>query len=260
MFLDFNISSINKCQKDYKERSLAIYNNVLTNEGNHSLVQECIRLQPHMEKNTQLRQVHSGKLHELKSSFIDFGLSKKLTHLVNQIVGEDVSPCHGSMDKRYSLYRNDFGTKLNFYDGDDLGSIGWHYDKETSWVNDTIVVIYTILFRKHLSIKEDRVPELYQIIENYQKKSFEIAENSLHIHNTKHVYHRAVIPKGWKRWVYILHFTKSPCIPNLKKEGYSMSLIWRNIVTRTYVELCIEYNILLWIFLIIVLLYVLVKV
>lgn len=83
-------------------------------------------------------------------------------------------------------------------------------------------------------------PSCYEIIEKGKKVSFAIPENALHIHDTNNVYHRAVIPKGWDRWIYILHFTKKPCLPGNKRNGYSASLIGRNVIMRSYVELFIE--------------------
>lgn len=229
-------------QSDFKHRKLAVVKNILTPKGQAQLINEAKRIQPYAEKNRNLKQVHSGKLHELNSTFLSFAKSKELETIVSKIANQKLGLCPGSKDAKYSLYKSDFGTKVNYYDGDGLSSIGWHYDKNHSWKDKTIVVIYTILFRKELDDTKSiaNTPTSYEIIENMKKVKMVVPENALHIHDTDNVYHRAVVPKGWKRWIYILHFTKAPCLPNPKRNGYSLDLITKNALMRTYVELFIE--------------------
>jgi len=229
-------------QHQFKKRRLAIVPNVLQPHAHEALVQEAIRLQSLAQRNGKLMQVHSGQLHAEHSLFLCFAKSPTLTTLVRQVTGEPVGVCPGSLAATYSLYKADFGTKLNYYNGDGLGSIGWHYDKNNSWKDNTYVVIYTIVLRPVVAEDINTIPTTYEIIEHGRRMKFAIAENSLHIHDTNHVYHRAVTPAGWRRWIFILHFTLAPCEPNPQRVGFTPRLILRNAAMRMYVETCVECN------------------
>ena len=227
----------------FKTRRLTVVPNVLTLPAQQRLIAEAQRLRPLAIKNRKLLQVHSGLLHQEQSLLLQFAQAPALTALVNAATDEPepLGVCPGSLDAKYSLYKADFGTKLNYYEGStSLNSIGWHYDKNNSWVNNTFVVIYTILLRptqvEDVAPPLVTVPPTYEIIEHGKRVAFVIAENSLHIHDTNNIYHRAVVPAGWRREIFILHFTKAPCIPGPRRVGYTPSLIARNIGMRAYVD------------------------
>lgn len=234
---------LSKPRAEFTKRRLAVVKNVLTKSGQSTLIDEATRIKPFAKRNLNLMQVHSGDLHKLKSLFLSFAKSKELENIVSSVVGEKVSVCEGSKDETYSLYKSDFGTKVNFYDGDNRSGIGWHFDKNNSWKSKTYVVIYTILLREDIDSPPsvDNVPATYEIVENWKRIQFVIPENAIHIHDTDKVYHKASAPTGWKRWIFILHFTKSPCEPNPKRVGFTFDLIARNVLMKTYVELFIEH-------------------
>lgn len=249
----------------FYERRLAVVPNVLDDEVAQTLIREAASLRSLAQEGRDLRYVHSGQLIARNSLFLNFMVAPALTRLVNEIVqeSEELGVCPGATDAEYSLWRNDFGCKINYYEGDKRG-IGWHYDKETSWVDKTYVVIYTILLRPaervdfiqdDIPVADDsfagstansKTPTSYEIVERGKRVAFVVEENSLHIHDTTNVYHRATLPQGWRRWIFIMHFTKAPCRRNERMVGMGVSLIARNIVMRGYTELFVEKNWLAW--------------
>ena len=186
-------------------------------------------------------QVHSGEILTYPNSYVNqFMASDELTNLVNAVVGsvvkQRVGICPCANRRTYSLYNADFGCKLNFYEGTERG-IGWHYDKETSWNGPTFVVIFTLMLRQETendvgNRTNSETPPVYEIFENGKTKQFVIAENSLHIHDTRNVYHRAFVPRGYKRSALVMHFSTAPCTPSDHVKGLSRRLVFLNILGR----------------------------
>lgn len=221
----------------FAQRRLAVLRNVLSPQSAQAMRAEALEFQSVAQKNAQMRHVHSGQLLQRPQALVhQFMSSPHLARLVSEVAGTELGVCPCANRQTYSLYKADFGCKLNFYEGDDPG-IGWHYDKETSWEGPTYVVIYTIMLRR---VEEDAVlprehsdtPAVYDIFEGGRVKSFEIPENSLHIHDTRQVFHRAFVPQGYKRSALIMHFSTAPCRESRRVAGFSARLIAMNALGR----------------------------
>ena len=124
----------------FARRRLAVVSNVLTPSDAAALQQEAAELRSIAQDGASLRFVHSGRLLARKSLFVRFMQAPALTALVNAVIDapQPLGVCPGAPDDTYSLSKNDFGCKVNYYEGDKRG-IGWHYDKETSWMENEIL-------------------------------------------------------------------------------------------------------------------------
>lgn len=241
--IQWNDDAVVEARKTFAARRLAIIPNVLTPQAASLLRQDAQSFSASAKKNHIMMQVHSGELLKRPEAAVHSLMnSPDLAKLVNAIVGanEQLGICPCANRETYSLYNADFGCKLNYYEGDERG-IGWHFDKETSWQGPTYVVIYTIMLRK---LEEDAVlprskaactpPPVYEVLENGRIHRFVIAENSLHIHDTRDVYHRALVPQGYKRRALLMHFSTAPCRPSAHAKGFSARLIWLNVWGRLH--------------------------
>lgn len=244
MTLVFQNVDIDRAHKQFSETKLAIINNVLSADSAIEMQKDVFSLQKSAKKNVNMKQVHSGELLRHPDSLVHtFMRSPEVCDIVNSVIGGstalDICPCANRA--KYNLYLADFGCKLNFYEGNEPG-IGWHYDKESCWTGPTYVVIYTVMLRR---VEESDVgsrlykdtPAVYDIFEDGKIKSFVIAENSLHIHDTRKIYHRAFVPKGFKRSALVMHFSTAPCTVSDKVVGFSLSCSMMNVVGRVNVLL-----------------------
>lgn len=251
--IQWNDEVIAEARKTFAVRRLAIVPNVLTPQAASLLRQDAQDFSASAKKNHIMMQVHSGELLKRPEAAVHTLMnSPDLAKLVNAIVfgsgsarpsnAEQLGICPCANRESYSLYNADFGCKLNYYEGEERG-IGWHFDKETSWQGPTYVVIYTIMLRK---LEEDAVlprssaaalsppPPVYEVLEQGRIHRFVIAENSLHIHDTRDVYHRALVPRGYKRRALLMHFSTAPCRPSPRAKGFSARLIWLNVWGRLH--------------------------